>query len=469
MSNKKASWLKHLDFTIGDVFCLLIAYACACLISNGDWTFLATYYYQNVAIIMVLFSLFTSVIFESYNNILSRGYYREFIAVSKHIGITALGVFVFMFFTRPQINHSRSVFILSFVIGIILMYGSHLLWKRVVISRRAKNPSREHLLVITKKDFAEDFIKELVNKEYAEYHISGCILYDENTSDSNIEGVPIVCNFDDTIEYLKSNVVDEVIIQQEKTNKKERRLIQELVDMGVTVHIELSKMIGEFPDMRTPEFSGYKVITLSIHKIRIRQMLVKRSMDIVGSLVGLIFTGVAFVIVGPIIKKQSLGPIIFSQTRVGKNGREFKLYKFRSMIMNAEDKKQELMQDNKMQGQMFKMDNDPRITPIGHFIRKYSIDELPQFWNVLKGDMSLVGTRPPTIDEYEKYDKHHCVRLSIKPGITGMWQVSGRSNIVDFEDVVELDKKYISDWDLGLDIKILLQTLAVVLKRKGSV
>ena len=161
--------------------------------------------------------------------------------------------------------------------------------------------------------------------------------------------------------------------------------------------------------------------------------------------------------------------MFFSQERVGRNGRKFKIYKFRSMYPDAEERKKELMEKNKMQGLMFKMDDDPRIIPIGKFIRKTSLDEFPQFFNVLKGDMSLVGTRPPTVDEYEQYETHHRVRLAAKPGLTGMWQVSGRSDIVDFEEVVALDKKYIEEWNIGLDIRILLETVKVVLTGKGSV
>ena len=172
----------------------------------------------------------------------------------------------------------------------------------------------------------------------------------------------------------------------------------------------------------------------------------------------------------PIIKIKSPGPVFFSQIRVGKNGKKFKIYKFRSMYMDAEERKKELMEKNKIQdGLMFKMDNDPRIIKgIGNFIRKTSLDEFPQFWNVLKGDMSLVGTRPPTVDEWEKYEVHHRKRLAIKPGITGMWQVSGRSGITDFEKVVELDTEYITNWNLGLDLKLLWRTVVVVFRGEGS-
>jgi len=201
----------------------------------------------------------------------------------------------------------------------------------------------------------------------------------------------------------------------------------------------------------------------------IRQRFIKRTMDIVISLIGLIFTAVIFLIFSPIIFIQSPGHIIFKQKRVGRNGRIFDFYKFRSMYPDAEKRKAELMEQNKMQGLMFKMDNDPRIIPIGHFLRKSSIDELPQFWNVLKGDMSLVGTRPPTLDEFEKYSLYHASRLSIKPGITGLWQISGRSDITDFEQVVMLDREYIRNFSLLKDFYILMKTILVVFKRKGSV
>src|SRR5699024_10273038 len=177
---------------------------------------------------------------------------------------------------------------------------------------------------------------------------------------------------------------------------------------------------------------------------------------------------IIFLFIAPVIYIQSPGPVFFSQKRVGKNGRTFKIYKFRSMYLDAEERKKELMEQNKMNGFMFKMDHDPRIFPFGNFIRKTSLDEFPQFINVLKGDMSLVGTRPPTLDEYEQYELHHKGRLAMKPGLTGMWQVSGRSDITDFEEVVRLDTEYIRNWSLSLDIKILLKTVMMVFTGKGA-
>ena len=174
-------------------------------------------------------------------------------------------------------------------------------------------------------------------------------------------------------------------------------------------------------------------------------------------------------IIGPIIYLKSPGPIIFSQVRVGRNGRKFRLYKFRSMYPDAEKQLESLMDRNKMKGNMFKIDDDPRIIPgIGQFIRRTSLDEFPQFFNVLKGDMSLVGTRPPTEAEYKRYSFYQNKRLAMKPGITGMWQVSGRSKITDFDEVVKLDGQYIDSWTIEKDIKIILKTVLVVFKRSGS-
>ena len=222
------------------------------------------------------------------------------------------------------------------------------------------------------------------------------------------------------------------------------------------------------PNKLVEHCGKYLVLTTSMKIATNRQVFIKRCMDIVGSLVGLLLTGIAFIVFAPIVKLQSPGPVFYAQTRIGKNGRRFTFYKFRTMVVGADDMKKELMEQNEMDGLMFKMEEDPRIFPIGKFMRKYSIDELPQFWNVLKGDMSLVGTRPPTEDEFEQYELHHRARLGIRPGLTGMWQVSGRSDIKDFEEIVALDTQYISNWSLSMDIRILFRTVWVVLTGKGS-
>ena len=209
------------------------------------------------------------------------------------------------------------------------------------------------------------------------------------------------------------------------------------------------------------------------------EIFLKRALDICAGIVGCLITAILFIFIAPAIKiADPKGPVFFGQERVGKNGRKFKIYKFRSMYSDAEERKKELMDKNKMSGLMFKIDADPRIIGsgpdgkrkgLGHFLRASSLDEFPNFWSILKGDMSLVGTRPPTMDEYEKYELHHKSRLAAKPGLTGIWQVSGRSDFTDFEEVVKLDNEYIKNWTIGLDIKIILKTVVVVIARRGSV
>ena len=247
--------------------------------------------------------------------------------------------------------------------------------------------------------------------------------------------------------------------------------------MGITVHECLEDRAGWAGNQFINRMGGYTVLTSSVRVISSRQAMMKRTMDICGGIVGMILTGIITIFLAPAIYIASPGPIFFSQMRVGKNGKLFKIYKFRSMYMDAEERKKELMKQNEMKGLMFKMENDPRIIGsgadgskhgLGWFIRKTSLDEFPQFWNVLKGDMSLVGTRPPTVDEWKQYETYHRGRLAVKPGLTGMWQVSGRSDITDFEEVVKLDMEYVKNWNIGMDIKMLLKTVGVVLKGSGS-
>jgi len=192
----------------------------------------------------------------------------------------------------------------------------------------------------------------------------------------------------------------------------------------------------------------------------------KRLIDIVGSLVGLAIVGVFFIPIVVAIKLDSPGPIFFGQVRCSRMGRRFKMWKFRSMVVDAEAKKH--LVKNEASGAIFKSENDPRITRVGRFLRKTSLDEIPQFWNVLQGDMSLVGTRPPTPDEVERYEIPQWQRLDVKPGMTGEWQVNGRSSIKDFEDIVRLDLKYQENWSLGYDVQLILKTILVLLNKKSG-
>ena len=193
----------------------------------------------------------------------------------------------------------------------------------------------------------------------------------------------------------------------------------------------------------------------------------KRALDVIASFLGLVILSPIFLIVAILIKLESKGPAIFSQSRIGLNGKEFKMYKFRSMVQNAEELKEKLAKQNEMSGPMFKIKNDPRVTKVGKFIRKTSIEELPQLLNILKGDMTLVGPRPSLPREVEKFESWMLKRLEVKPGLTCYWQVSGRNNI-DFYEWMKLDLKYVNDMNFWLDIKLIFKTVAVLFGDKNA-
>jgi len=287
-------------------------------------------------------------------------------------------------------------------------------------------------------------------------------------------------SFENALEYICREWIDEVFISASKKSVP-GEFLEGCAEMGLTVHALLDLHDDRGNRQFVENIGGSTVVTTVYNYISAYQTVIKRMIDIVGSLIGSLFAVIIGIIIGPIIYINSPGPIIFKQKRIGKNGKPFYVLKFRSMYLDAEDRKKTLMTENRVSdGMMFKMDFDPRVignkvlpdgtrkTGIGEFIRKTSLDEFPQFFNVLRGDMSLVGTRPPTVDEWEKYKYHHRARLVIRPGITGMWQVSGRSEITDFEEVVRLDMEYITKYRLLLDIKILFKTVLVMLKRKGA-
>lgn len=336
-------------------------------------------------------------------------------------------------------------------------------------------------MIIADKQSAIQAIKKVNNQSFDNYSIVGLALFsDENIK--NIDNLEVVCNANEAPEYICNKWVDEVLIILPENKLYPGTLINKLEETGVAVHVNIPYISSENGKRQFVEdVGGYTVLTTAFNYASPKQLLVKRIMDICAGIIGCVLTAIIFIFVAPIIYINSPGPIFYSQERIGRNGKPFKMYKFRSMYLDADERKAELMKENKIKdGRMFKMDFDPRIignkilpdgtkkTGIGEFIRKTSLDEFPQFYNVLKGDMSLVGTRPPLESEVNLYELHHHARLAVKPGITGMWQVSGRSNITDFEEVVKLDKEYINNWSIGLDIKIIFKTILVVFKREGS-
>ena len=326
------------------------------------------------------------------------------------------------------------------------------------------------MLIITTADRAEKVVQRVIEEKAWDIWVTGVIITDKNMIGEYVLGIPVVADYRTMYLYVTRSVLDEVFIHVPTSEISPMdMIIQNVEDMGIKVNMNIDLFDMNINISKAlDKVGGYYAVTFTGKEMSLRMLIAKRVLDILGGLVGLFITGIATLIVGPLIKLESPGPIFFSQKRVGRNGRIFKIYKFRSMYVDAEERKKELMKQNEMNGLMFKMKDDPRITKIGKFIRKTSIDELPQFWNVLKGDMSLVGTRPPTVDEFEQYDGYHKKRLSMTPGLTGVWQVSGRSDITDFEEIVNMDVDYIDNWSLKRDIEILFKTVQVVLSNESG-
>ena len=461
-------WSKHFDFFILDIILLEIAFFMSYGIRH-DWVFLYNMdYYRRVGVLLALVSICVGMIRESYHGVIRREYVEEFKDTLIHITMTEIAIIAITFFMK-DIYYSREVFVLFWIFSILFCFIGRCVLKYILHRQMVLNREKRQVLIVTTSRLARDIIRILTESEFFEYAIVGLVLTDWNMEEKQIDQYSILGNLNGEMEYVHEKVVDEIFVHLEPGQFLDQEYIDFFVQTGLTVHFDLDGLAELSSPAYVERFSDRTVITTSMKMASPWELFLKRFMDIVGGVVGIIFTGIACVFVVPAIKLADPGPAFFSQTRIGKNGRKFKIYKFRSMYMDAEERKKELMDQNEMQGYMFKIENDPRILKgIGNFIRDTSIDELPQFWNVLKGDMSLVGTRPPTVEEYEMYEMRHLKRMSIKPGITGMWQTSGRSDITDFEEVVRLDTQYITNWSVALDIKLLFKTIMVVLKKEGS-
>lgn len=461
---------KHLDFIIGDIGALGLV-QCLMVILNQDRLNRELHmYYTQLGILLVIITLSVAFLTDGYRNILYRGYLKEMIAVSHQMALTFAVEVICLFAFRLTAVFSRMILFAAFLFSILFMYVERLLIKKFLRKKFRKIKYARTIMVIATKQQAAVLIERLSSRNLTIFNIQGLAVADCDMTGESLQGVAVSCSIEKVEEYVTGHIVDEVLISIPENPEQEVELAKQFLSIGMVVHIYMEQYLQDIPSKTLERISDMNVITCFNREIPIKLLFCKRLMDLAGGITGAVMALAIGLVVGPLIYMKSPGPILFSQIRVGKNGRKFKIYKFRSMVMDAEKQKENLLSQNKIQGNMFKMDDDPRIIPgIGGFIRKTSLDEFPQFFNVLKGDMSLVGTRPPTVDEYEAYSFAHKKRLAMKPGITGLWQISGRSDITDFEEVVKLDSRYIDEWDIEMDIKIILKTVLAIIKRSGSV
>ena len=468
--NRKKKIIESYVLLFTDLLSVTVSYAIAILIryQKFKWVMEPEVHFL-VYICFLLFCTVYSFLLDWNRDFLIRGIFVEFMAVLKFNLFMALAVASFLFMIQRGEAFSRSVWGYFAVFDMMLVWLVRLLMKKVLRIYLTSKSNIIKIMVITKDAVLNQTVSRLKQSLDIDYEIVALACVDADRKGIVIDGIKVTADGSDVLEAARQMPLDEVFINLPEEDKNYvKHIIYDLESMGIACHYNIDIIEKAQKEVRVGNFAGYTVVTYSLNHFDYRRMVVKRLVDIAGGLIGLVITTVLTPFVALAIKLDSPGPVFFAQTRIGKNGRRFKIYKFRSMYSDAEARKKELEAQNEMQGLMFKMEDDPRITKVGKFLRKTSIDELPQFYNIVRGDMSLVGTRPPTEDEFEQYNSHYRRRISMTPGLTGLWQVNGRSEIVDFDDVVKYDLEYIDNWSLGLDIKILFQTVWVVLTGKGS-
>ncbi|MDR2546873.1 MAG: sugar transferase [Lachnospiraceae bacterium] len=424
-----------------------------------------------VGVLFLLFCTAYSFILDWNHDFMRRGLKKEALAVFQYMMLMVLIIVSLLVFLKWADVFSRLILIYFSIINLVFTLLAHTAIKKLLHVYYSSDKAMTKVMVIADDENLDSTLTRLQNELESSYQIIAASCLGSDRVGQTLLGIPIIANESNIHEMSKQMIFDEVLINAPTIPIMTiNELVRGFDEMGIGSHVRLSfdeegshYQINQYGGTR-----GYTVVSyipvLRSHK----RLLLKRVIDIVGGLAGTLFTLLLFPFVAMSIKLESRGPVFFSQIRIGRNGRRFRILKFRSMYQDAEEKKKELEAQNEMKGPIFKIKDDPRITKVGRFLRRFSIDELPQFLNVLRGDMSLVGTRPPTENEFEQYSGYYRRRLSMTPGLTGIWQISGRSNIEDFDEIVKFDLQYIDNWSLMLDMKILLKTVVVVFSAKGS-
>jgi len=477
-----------------DDLCAFVGLLIGFLLVQKEGVLVSRFFWRMV-LETVLVNQIVMIILDTYHSVLHHSPWDEMIRLLAQTGDVILILLVFRLLSQtPETDLSKiaSYAVPLYVLSCYIMrqaYKSFLKKKHHILNRHS-------LLIALEASQIPTVIPRILRSNYGAYRFTGFAIMgiDPSVEEARealssirnqypeVETIPVVATTDTLEQYLTNNWVDEVYLDVSPKAELPVELINSLMRMGITIHTALTNLDDIESRHKNVEWiCGHLTITTSLGYITGRDVFLKRLMDIAGGVVGSLITVILTPFVGLAIWLFDPGPIFFTQTRIGENGKKFQMYKFRSMYMDAEARKKQLAQNSGQEDQlMFKLEHDPRIIGqkqlpdgrwkkgVGGWIRDLSLDEFPQFFNVLKGDMSLVGTRPPTEDEWYRYEPYHRSRMSSQPGITGLWQVSGRSTIRDFDTVVRLDREYIENWSLKQDIHILFKTVWVVLTRKGA-
>ncbi|MCB9477009.1 MAG: sugar transferase [Deltaproteobacteria bacterium] len=386
---------------------------------------------------------------------------------ARSIGIVALAIITVMFLFKIQ-TLSRLLFSLFVLFNLVVAAILKCSMKLVTGRMQTLGYNPINALVVGSGPMAVSMIENLRERPELGYHIVGCVDADPERVGQTVIGVPVIGSTEDFAEILSRDQVDEVFFAMPFHLVKELpKLIWLCEEIGIRFSLMADVIQTSIAKAHLRYFLDVPLLTFSSTPSALGQLFIKGLMDRTLAGLGLLVLSPLFVVVATLIKITSRGPVFFKQVRCGLNGRLFTMFKFRTMVENAEQLREELMRYNEMTGPVFKMKGDPRITPIGRWLRKYSLDELPQLMNVFKGEMSLVGPRPPIPEEVQQYKRWQRRRLSMRPGLTCFWQIAGR-NEVNFDEWMRLDLKYIDNWSLKLDFIILGKTIPVVLLGKGA-
>jgi exopolysaccharide biosynthesis polyprenyl glycosylphosphotransferase len=362
---------------------------------------------------------------------------------------------------QPTLIHNRFLFYFG-TAAICLTFGIHLLVRMILQAGRSMGKNTRYVLMLGSGEAASTYLDKVKDNPQLGYKVVGYLAPEKNDLE-----IPYLGDYANLETVLGEQIVDLTVITAPLSDELVKNCVELLDIMGKTVGVLLDDTVAKVARSRPIDFDGLPMVAYDGRPRQPWHELSKRAMDVVLTGIGLIVLSPILISIGIAVRVSSQGPVVFAQERVGLNGRTFKMYKFRSMVVDAEELKAKLAHLNEMSGPVFKIKDDPRVTSVGSILRKTSLDELPQLWNVFKGDMSLVGPRPPLPSEVNLYDPKHRKRLAVRPGITCIWQISGR-NDVDFEEWMAMDAEYVERWSLWMDLGILAKTVPVVLMKKGA-
>ncbi|RJE48981.1 MULTISPECIES: sugar transferase [unclassified Dehalobacter] len=440
-------------FLIGIGFYLIIKLAI-----NSDYIPLK---YFLIFLSYILFWTLNSNVMRVYESRRFMSFEQELLKIFKSHFLSFILTISFLILFDPKFIGDR--FIFYFVaIALGLTFSVHILIRLILQYGRRSGYNTKYSLILGSGIAAKTYLEKVKNNPQLGYKIIGYLAPQRNGLE-----IPYLGTYSQLESVMNLHIVDTTVVTASVTEEGIEENLALLDMMGKNVVIMVDDMVAKVASSRSLDFGGLSMVAFDSHPRNPWQEMGKQFFDFGVTLVILLLISPLMLAITLAIKISSNGPVIFSQERVGLNGRIFKMYKFRSMVVNAEALKAELADQNEMSGPVFKIKNDPRVTTVGKFLRKTSLDELPQLWNVLKQDMSLVGPRPPLPSEVNMYDPKHRKRLAVRPGITCIWQISGR-NHVDFNQWMDMDAEYVDRWTFWLDMVILAKTVPVVLMRKGA-